>query len=277
VPLTVFAEDRVLVQRTYEPPWNCGGGGDVIPAAAAAALEDNAPGAAGPEKDFGRRDGETTQEYLKREVRARALRPPAAQPPRPAPRLPGAASGDPGARPPSPPPSRPPAALQFSALKPFVVISLSYLLFTTTDGAIRMIVLLHAYNSGFSAWQVAIMFTLYELAGGGSRANHAGAVQEAGCAPPPPFLLRTERSHWRGCQRRCRDRCQRACPLAPPRRRHQPPGWPDGQQVGHQVDAADRAVAAAGGHQRAVRLAGRLGAGGQQVEGHRVCHLCAGG
>lgn len=29
----------------------------------------------------------------------------------------------------------------------------------------RMIVLLHAYNLGFSAWQVAIMFSLYELAG----------------------------------------------------------------------------------------------------------------
>lgn len=51
------------------------------------------------------------------------------------------------------------------ALKPFVIISTSYLLFTITDGAIRMIVLLHAYNKGFSAWEVAIMFTLYELAG----------------------------------------------------------------------------------------------------------------
>jgi len=28
-----------------------------------------------------------------------------------------------------------------------------------------MIVLLHAYNLGFSAWQTAIMFTLYEVAG----------------------------------------------------------------------------------------------------------------
>jgi MFS family permease len=28
-----------------------------------------------------------------------------------------------------------------------------------------MIVLLHAYRLGFTAWQVAIMFTLYELAG----------------------------------------------------------------------------------------------------------------
>lgn len=51
------------------------------------------------------------------------------------------------------------------ALWPFAVISVAYLLFTITDGAIRMIVLLHAYNQGFSALQVSIMFTLYELAG----------------------------------------------------------------------------------------------------------------
>ena len=51
------------------------------------------------------------------------------------------------------------------ALRPFVIISSSYLLFTITDGAIRMIVLLHAYNKNFSALEVSIMFTLYELAG----------------------------------------------------------------------------------------------------------------
>jgi len=51
------------------------------------------------------------------------------------------------------------------ALRPFVIISSSYLLFTITDGALRMIVLLHAYNKNFSALEVAIMFTLYELAG----------------------------------------------------------------------------------------------------------------
>mmetsp|Transcript_5286 Transcript_5286/g.15510 ORF Transcript_5286/g.15510 Transcript_5286/m.15510 type:complete len:540 (+) Transcript_5286:171-1790(+) len=51
------------------------------------------------------------------------------------------------------------------ALRPFVIISSSYLLFTITDGAIRMIVLLHAYNKNFSALEVALMFTLYELAG----------------------------------------------------------------------------------------------------------------
>lgn len=50
-------------------------------------------------------------------------------------------------------------------LWPFVIVSSSYLLYTITDGAIRMIVLLHAYQKGFSAMEVAIMFTLYEVAG----------------------------------------------------------------------------------------------------------------
>lgn len=56
-------------------------------------------------------------------------------------------------------------AARSEALRPFVIISSSYLLFTITDGAIRMIVLLHAYNKSFSALEVALMFTLYELAG----------------------------------------------------------------------------------------------------------------
>ena len=54
---------------------------------------------------------------------------------------------------------------EHGALYPFVIISIAYLLFTMTDGAVRMIVLLHAYNNGFSAMDVAIMFSFYELAG----------------------------------------------------------------------------------------------------------------
>ena len=46
---------------------------------------------------------------------------------------------------------------RFGALKPFVIVSSSYLLFTITDGAIRMVVLLFAYQHGFSAFDVAIM------------------------------------------------------------------------------------------------------------------------
>ena len=57
------------------------------------------------------------------------------------------------------------AAAGRSRLLPFAVISITYLLFTVTDGALRMIVLLHAYNQSFSAMQVATMFTLYECAG----------------------------------------------------------------------------------------------------------------
>mmetsp|Transcript_19708 Transcript_19708/g.29246 ORF Transcript_19708/g.29246 Transcript_19708/m.29246 type:complete len:265 (+) Transcript_19708:113-907(+) len=56
-------------------------------------------------------------------------------------------------------------AARSKALRPFVIISSSYLLFTITDGAARLIVLLHAYNKSFSAFEVALMFTLYELAG----------------------------------------------------------------------------------------------------------------
>ena len=52
-----------------------------------------------------------------------------------------------------------------AALKPFAIISSSYLLFTITDGAVRMVVLLHANAKGFTALEVAAMFSLYELAG----------------------------------------------------------------------------------------------------------------
>jgi len=54
---------------------------------------------------------------------------------------------------------------KYGALYPFAIISVSYLLFTITDGAVRMIVLLHAYSKNFSALDVAIMFSMYELAG----------------------------------------------------------------------------------------------------------------
>ncbi|KAF5830328.1 hypothetical protein DUNSADRAFT_14739 [Dunaliella salina] len=53
----------------------------------------------------------------------------------------------------------------YSALKPFIIMSSSYLLFTITDGAIRTIILFHAHNLGFTAMEVAIMFMAYELAG----------------------------------------------------------------------------------------------------------------
>jgi len=56
-------------------------------------------------------------------------------------------------------------AVMSDELRPFVIISTSYLLFTITDGAIRMIVLVHAYQKLFTAMEVSLMFTMYELAG----------------------------------------------------------------------------------------------------------------
>mmetsp|Transcript_43166 Transcript_43166/g.143731 ORF Transcript_43166/g.143731 Transcript_43166/m.143731 type:complete len:561 (-) Transcript_43166:103-1785(-) len=69
------------------------------------------------------------------------------------------------------------ATQQRDALLPFVVISSTYLLFTITDGALRMIILLHAYRKSFTAMEVTLMFVLYELAGVGTNlaAGIAGA------------------------------------------------------------------------------------------------------
>lgn len=47
----------------------------------------------------------------------------------------------------------------------FYIISFVYLAFTITDSSLRVAVLLHANNLGFTAFQIAIMFTLYEAFG----------------------------------------------------------------------------------------------------------------
>jgi len=47
----------------------------------------------------------------------------------------------------------------------FLTVSASYWAFTLTDGALRMLVLLHFYQTGFNAFQLALLFTLYELVG----------------------------------------------------------------------------------------------------------------
>ena len=45
------------------------------------------------------------------------------------------------------------------ALFPFAIVSITYILFTVTDGAVRMIILLHAYGKAFTAMEIAIMFS----------------------------------------------------------------------------------------------------------------------
>ena len=43
------------------------------------------------------------------------------------------------------------------AVFPFAIVSITYILFTITDGAVRMIVLLHAHGKSFTAMEIAIM------------------------------------------------------------------------------------------------------------------------
>jgi hypothetical protein len=50
-------------------------------------------------------------------------------------------------------------------MRAFAAVTVCYLLFTLTDGALRMIVLFYAFQQGFSAWEVAVMFSLYEALG----------------------------------------------------------------------------------------------------------------
>src|SRR4249919_1043656 len=52
-----------------------------------------------------------------------------------------------------------------SAVRNYAVVTASYWGFTLTDGALRMLVLLHFYTLGYTPFMLAFLFVLYELAG----------------------------------------------------------------------------------------------------------------
>ncbi|MEJ0017363.1 MAG: organoarsenical effux MFS transporter ArsJ [Acetobacteraceae bacterium] len=52
-----------------------------------------------------------------------------------------------------------------SALRNYATVTASYWGFTLTDGAIRMLVLLHFYALGYTPFMLAVLFLLYEAAG----------------------------------------------------------------------------------------------------------------
>ncbi|MBE9638508.1 organoarsenical effux MFS transporter ArsJ [Salipiger mangrovisoli] len=51
------------------------------------------------------------------------------------------------------------------ALSAYIAVTAAYWAFMLTDGALRMLVLLHFHGLGFSAVQLAYLFVLYEIAG----------------------------------------------------------------------------------------------------------------
>lgn len=52
-----------------------------------------------------------------------------------------------------------------TAVRNYIVVTSAYFLFTLTDGAIRMLVLLHFYKLGYTPFTLALLFLLYETAG----------------------------------------------------------------------------------------------------------------
>ena len=52
-----------------------------------------------------------------------------------------------------------------SAARNYAIVTSAYWGFTLTDGALRMLVLLHFYKLGYSPFALAFLFLLYEAAG----------------------------------------------------------------------------------------------------------------
>ena len=52
-----------------------------------------------------------------------------------------------------------------SAVRHYAIVTAAYWGFTLTDGALRMLVLLHFYRLGYSSVTLAFLFLLYEAAG----------------------------------------------------------------------------------------------------------------
>ena len=50
-------------------------------------------------------------------------------------------------------------------LRAYIAVTAAYWAFMLTDGALRMLVLLHFHTLGFSPVQLAYLFVLYEVAG----------------------------------------------------------------------------------------------------------------
>ncbi len=83
----------------------------------------------------------------------------------------------------APPKPAAPAAGVGQAARNYAIVTAAYWGFTLTDGALRMLVLLHFYRLGYSPFTLAFLFLLYEAAGvlanlvGGWLATHYGIAR----------------------------------------------------------------------------------------------------
>ena len=87
-----------------------------------------------------------------------------------------------------------------SAVRNYVIVTASYWGFTLTDGALRMLVLLHFYSLGYTPFMLAFLFLLYETAGifanlgGGWLATRFGIPNP--CGTTEAFWARGEYDPW---------------------------------------------------------------------------------
>ena len=113
-----------------------------------------------------------------------------------------------------------------SAVRSYILVTIAYWAFTLTDGALRMLVLLHFYELGYTPIQLAFLFLFYEFFGvvtnllGGWLAVRAGlrvtllgglalqvvslvllGLASPGWREPPPWRTSWERSRCRGSPR----------------------------------------------------------------------------
>ena len=65
----------------------------------------------------------------------------------------------------APPSPRTPVAAPSNGARNYAIVTAAYWGFTLTDGALRMLVLLHFYRLGYSPFALAFLFLLYEAAG----------------------------------------------------------------------------------------------------------------
>ena len=50
-----------------------------------------------------------------------------------------------------------------SAIRQYMIVTGNYWAFTLTDGALRMLVVLHFHQLGFNALNIALLFLFYEF------------------------------------------------------------------------------------------------------------------
>jgi len=90
----------------------------------------------------------------------------------------------------------------------YIAVTAAYWAFMLSDGALRMLVLLHFHTLGFSPLQLAYLFILYEIAGANYCIDRAAAtvirLDNLGLGRPCHVCARLIRS----CQRSIQDECQ---------------------------------------------------------------------